>query len=55
MHSATRLCHRRYSPGRPWESLSDAERAVPSPSVSRAAEAGAAARPVRDPRGRLDA
>ena len=45
--------HRRYSPERAWEPLSDAEWAALSPFVFRAAEA--AGRPVRDPRGRLDA
>ena len=44
---------RRYSPERAWEPLSDTEWAVLSPFVFRAAEA--AGRPVRDPRGRLDA
>ena len=46
--------HRRYSPERPWEPLADTERAVLSPFVFRAAEAGAG-RPVRNPRARLDA
>ena len=56
MRPATRLGrHRRCSPERLWKPLSDAEWAVLSPFVSRAAEAGAAGRPVRDPRGRLDA
>ena len=45
--------HRRYSPERPWEPLSDVEWAVLSPFVFRAADA--AGRPVRDPRARLDA
>jgi transposase len=43
--------HRRYSPQRPWEPLSDDEWAVLSPFVHR----HTAGRPVRDPRGRLDA
>ena len=42
----------RYSPHRPWVPLSDDEWAVLAPFVVRAAGAG---RPVRDPRGRLDA
>ena len=41
----------RYSPQRPWEPLSDDEWAVLSPFVHR----HTAGRPVRDPRGRLDA
>jgi transposase len=45
--------HRRYSPEREWEPLSDTEWAVLSPFVFRSAEA--AGRPVRDPRARLDA
>jgi hypothetical protein len=44
---------RRYSPERPWAPLSDDEWAVLSPFVHRAADV--AGRPVRDPRGRLDA
>ncbi len=44
---------RRYSPERVWAPFSDAEWAVLSPFVLRAA--GAAGRPVRDPRARLDA
>jgi transposase len=52
--STTRLGpHRRYSPERPWEPLSDDEWAALAPFVHRAADA--AGRPVRDPRGRLDA
>ncbi len=71
--------HRRYSPERTWEPLSDTEWAVLSPFLFRAAEAAMetrreaalaaaqhpdappfrerrrAGRPVRDPRGRLDA
>jgi transposase len=71
--------HRRYSPERNWEPLSDTEWAVLSPFLFRAAEAAMetrreaaltaarqpdappfrerrrAGRPVRDPRGRLDA
>ena len=43
---------RRSSPHRPWEPLSDDEWAVLSPFLFRHAGPG---RPVRDPRGRLDA
>jgi transposase len=53
-HPTTRLgCHRRYSPERPWETLSDDEWAVLSPFVFR--HSAAAGRPIRDPRARLDA
>jgi transposase len=53
-HPTTRLGrHRRYSPERAWEPLSDTEWAVLSPFVFRTADV--AGRPVRDPRGRLDA
>ena len=45
--------HRRYSPERAWAPLTDDEWAVLSPFVFRSADA--AGRPVRDPRGRLDA
>ena len=45
--------HRRYSPERDWEPLSDDEWAALSPFVFRAADA--ARRPVRDPRARPDA
>src|SRR5687767_13688514 len=52
-YPTTRLGRRRYSPERAWDPLSDAEWAVLSPFVFRAADA--AGRPVRDARGRLDA
>ena len=47
--------HRRYSPERAWAPLSDDEWAALSPFVFRAAAAAGPGRPVRDPRGRLDA
>ena len=42
---------RRYSPSRPWQPLSDDEWGVRAPFVFRHTQG----RPVRDPRGRLDA
>ena len=50
-----RLPRRRYSPERAWAPLSDDEWAVLAPFVLRSAEAAGPGRPVRDPRGRLDA